>query len=290
LSASGLAGLTCAYQLRKAGCLRRGRHHRPSRAMLVDQRLLRRRPGRRARRRVDRSGTHRATPTCAVARLGSRYNLLAGEQNGTEPGIGSTMVHTPIPRPHLTSKAFGEDQERRPPPATLATCPPNVAPTGSMSIIDWINECSGRHDLEARTTARRCLQHQYGAECSVQSLPNLPYLLGSRDKVNCASSVLRMRNTTCGGNDQDRRRTPLAAHRSDAPGSALTALHAALTARTTSRAYQGQERHLQADKVVWPPFAVLRTLDISRPASRRQTARICELGMGTNSETECSVH
>jgi len=158
-----------------------------------------------------------------------------------------------------------------------------------MSIVDWINESvPGGMTSKLGKLLDVVYNIEYGAESSVQSSLNMLYLLGFAGQGQLR--ILGRSNEKYhvrGGNDRI-----VAGLRSLLTdqitfGSALTAIQ-----RRTDGTYDvtmhinGKNVTSRADKVVLAlPFAVLRTLDISKAGfSPRKLRAIRELGMGTNSK------
>ncbi|MEY2521519.1 MAG: monoamine oxidase, partial [Ilumatobacteraceae bacterium] len=291
----GLAGLTCAYQLRKAGFLAEVHEASPDRlggrCWSIDDYFAEGQIAEHGGELIDQGHTeirHLAQS------LGLKLdNLLAAEQNGTEPRFW--FDDGPYTYTQATSDVKGiwqklkRDVQAAGYPTLYNLSTERGRQLDQMSIIDWINE-SVPGGITSRLGKLLDVAYniEYGAECSDQSSLNLVYLLGFLGQgqlriLGPSNEKYHVR----GGND-----LIVAGLRSLLTsqitfGSALTAIQRRpdATFDITMR-INGKNVTSRADKVVLAlPFAVLRTLDIAKAGfSPVKLRAIRELGMGTNSK------
>ena len=292
---AGLAGLTCAYELRKAGYVAEIHDANPDRLGgrawsdrdTFDAGQIAEHGG----ELIDQGHTQ-IRQLCKSLGL-TLDNLLAAEQNGTGPKFW--FDNAPYSYVEATNdlksiwQKIKSDVQAASYPTLYNLSTERGRQLDSMSIVDWIEE-----SVPGGTTSRLgqlldvAYNIEYGAECSQQSSLNLLYLLGYSGQ-----GQLRLfgpsneKYHVSGGND--RIVTGLATQLSGqiVAGSALT--------RIAQRAGGGYDLSLRragkvttqiADRVVLAlPFAVLRTLDFNRAGfTDRKIQAIREQGMGTNSK------
>ncbi len=291
----GLAGLTCAYELRKAGYLADVREASPDRlggrcwsihdyfaegqiaehgGELIDQ-------GHTAIRQLTQS-------------LGLKLdNLLAAEQNGTEPlywfdGGPYTYAQATADLKGIWQK-IKSDVQAASYPTLYNLSTERGRQLDLMSIIDWIEE-SVPGGISSRLGQLLDVAYniEYGAESSEQSSLNLLYLLGFSGQGQLrifgrSNEKYHVR----GGNDQIVTGLQSLLAGQITFGSALTAIRKRVDGSfdLTFRR-NGKNTTTTADRVVLAlPFAVLRTLDISSAGfSPPKLRAIREQGMGTNSK------
>ncbi len=292
---AGLAGLTCAYELRKAGYVAEVHDAHPDRLggrAWSDRETF-------AAGQISEHGGELIdqghTQTLQLCRsLGLVLdNLLAAEQNGTEPKFW--FDNAPYSYVDATNdvksiwQKIKSDVQAASYPTLYNLSTERGRQLDSMSIIDWINESvPGGMSSRLGQLLDVAYNIEYGAECSQQSSLNLLYLLGYSGQGQLrlfgpSNEKYHVRGGT------DRIATGLATQLSGqiVSGSALT--------KIAQRADGGYDLTLRragklavqtADRVVLAlPFAVLRTLDFTRAGfGDRKVRAIREQGMGTNSK------
>lgn len=291
----GLAGLSCAYQLRKAGYVAEVHEASPDRlggrCWSINDYFAEGQVAEHGGELIDQG--HTAVRQLAQSLGLPLDNLLSAEQNGTEPRFW--FDRGPYTYTQATSDLKGiwqkikSDVQAASYPTLYTLSTERGRQLDQMSIIDWINE-SIPGGIASRLGQLLDVAYniEYGAECSVQSSLNLLYLLGFSGQGQLrifgpSNEKYHVR----GGNDQIVTGLNSLLAGQITFGSALTAL-----TRRTDGAYditmssKGKSVTSRADKVVLAlPFAVLRTLDISKAGfSPVKLRAIRELGMGTNSK------
>ena len=181
---AGLAGLTCAYRLRKAGYnVDAPRGLWPSRRPLLDNsRRLRRGPDRRAWRRVHRPGPCRDPAARAGARLPAGQPAAAGAERHRGLGLLRRPSLHATRRWPRTSRSPGRAHARRAGPSYPTTYYQST-PRGRE--LDQCRSSTGS-TRRSRAVARSKLGQlldvaytiEYGADSAQQSSLNLLYLLG----------------------------------------------------------------------------------------------------------------
>ena len=291
----GLAGLTCAYELRKTGYLAEVQEASPDRlggrcwsirgyfaegqiaehgGELIDQ-------GHTAIRQLTQS-------------LGFRLdNLLAAEQNGTEPlfwfdGGPYTYGQATADLKGIWQK-IKSDVQAASYPTLYNLSTERGRQLDQMSIIAWIEE-SVPGGITSRLGRLLDVAYniEYGGECSEQSSLNLLYLLGFSGQGQLrifgpSNEKYHVR----GGNDQIVTGLQSLLAGQITFGSSLTAIRQrADGAYDLTFGRNGKNVTTTADRVVLAlPFAVLRTLDIGNAGfSPLKLRAIREQGMGTNSK------
>lgn len=298
---AGLAGLTCAYRLRQAGIRatlyeansRLGGRCWTRRGDFLDGQIAEH-----GGELIDQSHT-RIRHLCQELRL-RLDNLLAAEQNGTEPlyfFAGSPYTYREATR---DIKAVWKKIKRDLSNASYPTLYDRYTQRGleldQMSIIDWIEE-----SVPGGTASRLgqlldvAYNIEYGAECHRQSALNLLYLIGYSGQ-----GQLRLfgpsneKYHVAGGNDQIVARLAAALTGQIELDSPLVALWQNPDGRTTLRFENGrQSSEVVADHVVLAlPFSILNAaVDISAADfSPLKRIAIRELAMGTNSKLNVQLN
>lgn len=291
----GLAGLSCAYQLRKSGYLAEVHEASPDRlggrCWSIADYFAEGQVAEHGGELIDQG--HTAVRQLAQSLGLPLDNLLSAEQNGTEPRFW--FDNGPYTYTQATSdlKAIWQkiksDVQAASYPTLYNLSTERGRQLDQMSIIDWINE-SVPGGITSRLGQLLDVAYniEYGAECSGQSSLNLLYLLGYSGQGQLrifgpSNEKYHVR----GGNDQIVAGLNSLLTGQITFGSALTALtRRADGAYDITMRFKGKNVTSRADKVVLAlPFAVLRTLDISKAGfSPVKLRAIRELGMGTNSK------
>jgi monoamine oxidase len=292
----GLAGLTCAYRLKKAGYAAEV-HEAADR---IGGRCWTLRGDAFAEGQIAEHGGelidqgHTAIRQLAQE-LGLKLdNLLQAEANGTEPFYyfdGEPYSYAQATRDlKSTWQKVHSDLSA----ASYPTLYNNSTQRGSeldrMSIIDWINESvPGGISSKLGQLLDIAYNIEYGAESSEQSSLNLLYLLGYSGQGQLrifgpSNEKYHVR----GGNDQIPTRMAAALNNQIKLGSELVAVKKKADGPYALSFKQGTStKTVTADKVVLAlPFSILRSsVDLSQAGfSRLKMTAISEQGMGTNSK------
>jgi monoamine oxidase len=293
---AGLAGLVCAYRLKKAGYAADvheaadrigGRCWTlPKNAFAADQ------IAEHGGELIDQGHT-------SIRQLAQELgltldDLLQAEANGTEPFYyfdGEPYSYT-----QATSDLKGIWQKVHSDlsAASYPTLYNNSTPRGreldKMSIIDWINESvPGGISSKLGQLLDVAYNIEYGAECSEQSSLNLLYLLGYSGQGQLrifgkSNEKYHVR----GGNDQIPTRMAAVLNGQITLGSELVAVKKKADGSYTLSFKQGTStKTVTADKVVLAlPFSILRSsVNLSQAGFKpRKMTAISEQGMGTNSK------
>ena len=292
---AGLAGLTCAYELRKAGYIAQIHDAHPDRlggrAWSDRSTFASGQIAEHGGELIDQGHTQ-IRQLCQSLGL-PLDNLLAAEQNGTEPkfwfdNAPYSYVDAVNDIKSIWQKIKSDLQAASYPTLyNLSTV--RGRELDSMSIIDWINE-SVPGGISSRLGQLLDVAYniEYGAECAEQSSLNLLYLLGYSGQGQLrlfgpSNEKYHVR----GGNDLIVSGLSAQLAGQVVAGSALTKIVQRTDGSfdlTFRRA--GKSSVQTADRVVLAlPFAVLRTLDFSRAGFvDRKIQAIREQGMGTNSK------
>ena len=291
----GLAGLTCAYELRKLGLVAEVHDAHPSRLggrcwsdrqTFADGQIAEH-----GGELIDQSHTQ-LRHLCQSLGL-PLDNLLAAEQSGTEPmfwfdGAPYSYASATADVKSVWQKIKSDVQAAGYPTLyNLSTA--RGRELDSMSIIDWIVE-SVPGGMMSRLGQLLDVAYtiEYGAECSEQSALNLLYLLGFSGQGQLrlfgpSNEKYHVR----GGNDQVVAGLVSLLSGQLVVGSSLTKILARTDGGFDLTFRRGGRNVVQtADRVVLAlPFAVLRTLDFTRAGfSDRKVQAIRTQGMGTNSK------
>jgi monoamine oxidase len=292
---AGLAGLSCAYQLKQAG-YRADVYEASDR---VGGRCWTRR-GEFADGQIAEHGGelidqgHTEVRQLAQSLGLDLDNLLAGEPNGTEDFY--RFDGQPYSFADATDDLKGiwqqvhKDVSAASYPTLFNSSTERGRQLDRMSITDYINAyVPGGMSSNLGQLLDIAYNIEYGAECTVQSSLNMLYLLaysgqGQLRIFGPSNEKYHVR----GGNDQIATGLAGALAGQIKLGSAMSSIrrNADGTYKLTFALAGGGSMSTTADRVVLAlPFSILRTLDYSKAgfAPLKQTA-IQELGMGTNSK------
>jgi monoamine oxidase len=292
---AGLAGLSCAYQLKQAG-IRADLFEASDR---VGGRCWSRRTDFAEGQVAEHGGElidqgHQAIRQLAQSLGLALDNLLAGEATGTEDFY--YFDGQPYSFAQATDDLKGiwqqihKDTSAASYPTQYNLSTPRGRELDQMSITDWINAfVPGGLSSKLGQLIDIAYNIEYGAECSVQSSLNFLYLIGYTGPGQLrVFGKSNEKYHVRGGNDQIPTLLAQALSGQISLGSALTSIK-----RNTDGTYQltfklsgGGNRVVTADRVVLAlPFSILRTLDYSKAGfSNLKNTAIQELGMGTNSK------
>jgi monoamine oxidase len=292
---AGLAGLSCAYQLKQAG-LRADVYEASDR---VGGRCWSRR-GDFAEGQIGEHGGelidqgHQAVRQLAQSLGLSLDNLLAGEPNGTEDFYYFDGQPYSFDQAVDDLKVIWQQIHKDTSAASYPTLFNSSTERGQqldqMSITDWINAyVPGGMSSKLGQLLDIAYNIEYGAECNVQSSLNFLYLIGYTGPGQLrVFGKSNEKYHVRGGNDQIATGLANQLQGQIRLGSALTSIR-----RNSDGTYKlsfalagGGSSSTTADRVVLAlPFSILRTLDYSKAgfAPLKKTA-IQELGMGTNSK------
>jgi monoamine oxidase len=289
---AGLAGLTCAYELKQAGQVatvyeasdRLGGRSWTLRGAFADGQL------------VERGGQLIDQGHTALRQLASRLglqtdNLLQAEVNGSEPlyyfdgqpytyGQATQDLNAIYQKLHSDLSAASY-------PTLYNSFTPRGQQLDRMSIVDWINESvPGGAGSKLGQLLEVAYTIEYGADAGQQSALNLLYLLGfsGQGQLNIFGHS-NEKYAIRGGCDQVPTRLAAQLQGQIQTGRELVAVRQdGGTVTLTFR--QGSPRTVVVDKVVLAlPFSILRSLDFSGAGfQQRKRTAIVELGMGTNSK------
>ena len=290
---AGLAGLTCAYRLKQAGIkatvyeanTRLGGRCWTRRGDFLDGQTAEH-----GGELIDQSHT-RIRQLAQELRL-PLNNLLAAEENGTEPfyffdGAPYSYVDATNDVKGIWQKLHRDLSE-----ASYPTLYNNFTQRGleldNMSIADWIDETvPGGITSRLGQLLDVAYNIEYGAETHLQSALNLIYLLGYSGQ-----GQLRLfgpsneKYYVDGGNDQIPAALAATVANQIDTGKALIAVRRN-TAGSYTLKFQGSRAEVIVDKVVLAlPFSILNnSVDLTRSGfSPLKMTAIRELQMGTNSK------
>jgi monoamine oxidase len=292
---AGLAGLTCAYRLKRAGYTaqvyeasdRLGGRCWTIRDAFVDGQI-----GEHGGELIDQG--HNAVRNLAQEFGLTLDNLLRAEANGTEP-LGY-FDGAPYSFEDMTDdlkqvwQKIHSDTSAAGYPTTFDSSTQRGRELDRMSIVDWIEESvPGGMGSRLGQFLDVAYNIEYGAESSEQSSLNLLYLLGFAGQGQLrifgkSNEKYHVR----GGNDQIPARLGAALASQITTGAELVAIR-----KTPAGAYSlsfrigSKTTPVAADKLVLAlPFSILReSVDLSGAGfSDRKLLAIDELGMGTNSK------
>jgi monoamine oxidase len=289
---AGLAGLSCAYQLKQAGLV--------AQVYEASNRI----GGRCWTRRGDFADGQNAEHGGELIDQGHTNmrqlaqslgfdldNLLAAELGGTKDfywfdGAPYTYAQATDDLNGIYQKLH-KDVSAASYPTLWDTYTQRGYELDHLSIIDWLNESVPNGGASSRLGQLLDVAYniEYGAESSVQSSLNLLYLLGYSGQgqfrvFGPSNEKYHVR----GGNDQIPQALGARLAGQITTGAALTAI-----TRTPAGAYTltfSGAKPVTADHVVLAlPFSILRSVDYSNAGFEpRKNTAIQELGMGTNSK------
>jgi monoamine oxidase len=291
---AGLAGLSCAYQLKQAGyradvyeasdrvggrCWTLRDDFAPQIAEhggeLIDQ-------------------GHQAMRQLAQTLGLDLDNLLAGEPNGTEDFYYFDGQRYSFAQAADDLKGIWQQIHKDTSAASYPTQYNLSTERGrqldQMSITDWINAyVPGGISSKLGQLLDIAYNIEYGAECSVQSSLNFLYLIGYTGPGQLrVFGKSNEKYHVRGGNDQVPTRLADNLQGQIKLGSALSSIrrNSDGTYRLAFSLAGGGSSTVTADRVVLAlPFSILRTLDYSKAGfSDLKKTAIRELGMGTNSK------
>jgi monoamine oxidase len=291
---AGLAGLSCAYQLKQAG-------------IRADIYEASDRVGGRCWSNRDFAGGqiaehggelidqgHTAIRQLAQSLGLNLDNLLAGEPSGTEDFYSFDGRRYSFEQATDDLKGIWQQIHKDTSAASYPTQYNLSTERGrqldQMSITDWINAyVPGGISSKLGQLLDIAYNIEYGAECTVQSALNFLYLIGYTGPGQLrVFGKSNEKYHVRGGNDQIPTRLAQALQGQINLGSALSSIR-----RNTDGTYKlsfalagGGTASTTADRVVLAlPFSILRTLDYSKAGfSDLKKTAIKELGMGTNSK------
>jgi monoamine oxidase len=287
---AGLAGLSCAYQLKGAG-LRADVYEASDR---VGGRCWTRRGDFAGGQIAEHGGElidqgHQAVRQLAQSLGLTLDNLLQGEPNGTEDFYLFDGQRYSFTQATNDLKGIWQQIHKDTSAASYPTQYNLSTERGrqldQMSITDWINAfVPGGMSSKLGQLLDIAYNIEYGAECNVQSSLNFLYLIGYTGPGQLrVFGKSNEKYHVRGGNDQ------IATGLADALQGQIT-LNAPLTAirRNNDGTYRLTlgGNTVTADRVVLAlPFSILRTLNYSQAGfSNLKKTAIQELGMGTNSK------
>jgi monoamine oxidase len=290
----GLAGLTCAYELKQAGQTatvyevsdRVGGRSWTLRGAFADGQL------------VERGGQLIDQGHTAIRRLAGRLglqtdNLLQAEATGSEPlyhfdgqpytyGQATDDLNAIYQKLHADLSATSY-------PTLYNSFTPRGQALDQMSIVEWINQSvPGGMGSKLGQLLEVAYTIEYGADAGQQSALNLLYLLGYSGQGQLrifgpSNEKYAIRD----GCDQLATRLAAQLQGQIQTGNELVAVRQGGGTVTLTLRQGSRTRTVTADKVVLAlPFSILRSsVDFSAAGFRplKQTA-IRELGMGTNSK------
>jgi len=291
---AGLAGLTCAYRLRQAGVIStiyEGNSRLGGRCWSLRGAFNDGQVAEHGGELIDQNHTE-------IRHLGQELgltldNLLAAEQNGTEPfyyfgGARQTFADTTgavkqiwqVMHADLSAASF---------PTTFDNFTSAGYALDHMSILDWINSrVPGGHASPLGQLLDVAYNIEYGAEISDQSSLNLLYLLGYSGQgqfriFGPSNEKYHVR----GGNDQIVSRLAQAVDGQIETDAALSAIVRNSDGRYTLTFGSGRsKRSVTADQVVLAlPFSKLREVDYSKADFvEPKTLAIKEYPIGANAK------
>src|SRR5215210_6928045 len=290
----GLAGLACAYRLKRAGMsaeLHEGSDRLGGRCWSIRGAFA---PGLVAEHGGELIDTNHIEIRQLAKELGFTLdNLLQAETNGTEPlyffdGQPYTFQEASEDYNAVYQKVH-KDVSAASYPTTYAISTPRGRELDAMTITEWIDE-----SVPGGTASRFgqlldvAYNIEFGAECDQQSALNLLYLLGysGQGKLRLfgpSNEKFHVR----GGNDQIVQAMASALAGQITRGSELVAIRLTSGGRYALTLLQGATtKTITADRVVLAlPFSKLRSVDFSKAGfDTRKTRAIRELPMGTNSK------
>jgi monoamine oxidase len=290
----GLAGLTCAYQLKRAG-LQASLYEASDR---LGGRCWTRRGDFAEGQIAEHGGELIDQGHTEIRQLAQQLgleldNLLAAEVNGTEPFYHFDGKPYTFAEATDDLKQIWQQVHKDVSAATFPTLYTQSTQRGreldAISIADWIAQfVPGGASSKLGRLLDLAYNIEYGAETSVQSSLSMLYLLGFSGQGQLrifgpSNEKYHVR----GGNDQITTRLAEALQGQITTGAELVAVkrNADGTYRLTFHSGHATST-VTADRVVLAlPFSMLRTVDCSQAGfSQVKNTAIQELGMGTNSK------
>jgi len=293
---AGLAGLTCAYRLKQAGVIatvyegntRLGGRCWSLRGAFNDGQVAER-----GGELIDQY--HREIRQLAQELGLSLDNLLAAEQNGTEPfyyfeGTRQTFAETTDAVKQVW-QVMHADLSAASYPTTFDSFTAAGFNLDHMSILDWINSrVPGGHASPLGQLLDVAYNIEFGAEVSDQSSLNLLYLLGFSGQgqfriFGTSNEKYHVR----GGNDQIVSRLAQAVEAQIETDAALSAIARDSDGRYTLTFGSGRSRRsVTAEQVVLAlPFSKLREVDYSKAGFvEPKTFAIKEMPIGANAKLQ----
>jgi len=290
----GLAGLSCAYQLKSAGYaaqIYEASDRVGGRCWSINGFFDEGQVAEHGGELIDQG--HTAVRQLAQS-LGLKLdNLVASEQSGTEPRFyfdGAPYSYTDATKDiKAIWQKIKSDVQAASYPTLYTSSTPRGRELDQMSIVDWIEE-SVPGGVSSRLGQLLAVAYniEYGAEPDEQSSLNLLYLLGYSGQGQLR--IFGRSNEkyhVVGGNEQIAQRLAANLAGQVNRGMALTGIRRRADGSFTLAFTQGSRSvSVIADHVVLAvPFSILRNLDIgSAGFSPVKLRAIRELGMGTNSK------
>jgi monoamine oxidase len=292
---AGLAGLTCAYRLRRAGIgvtVHEASDRIGGRCWTIRGAFA---PGLIAEHGGELIDTGHVEMRQLCNELGLTLdNLLQGETNGTEPlyffdGRPYTYAEASEDYNAVYQKVH-KDVSAASYPTTYRISTPRGRELDKMTIVEWIEE-SVPGGIRSRFGQLLDVAYniEFGAECTEQSALNLLYLLGyiGQGKLRLFGPSNEKYHVR-GGNDQVTDALAATLGGRITLGSELRAIRLTASGRYTLTFDQrGTTRTVTADRVVLAlPFSIMRrSVNWSKAGFGPEKSRaIRELGMGTNSK------
>jgi monoamine oxidase len=290
----GLAGLTCAYRLKQAGVVAtvyEGNTRLGGRCWTLRGEFDEGQIAEHGGELIDQS--HKEIRQLAQQLGLNLDNLLAAEQNGTEPfyyfdGARQTFAETTDAVKQVWQVMHADLSA-----ASYPTTFDNFTAAGSaldhMSILDWINSrVPGGHASPLGQLLDVAYNIEYGAEIADQSALNLLYLLGYSGQgqfriFGPSNEKYHVR----GGNDQITDRLAQGVNGQIETDAALSAIVRNSDGRYTLTFGSGRARRsVTADQVVLAlPFSKLREVDYSKAGFvEPKTLAIKEMPIGANAK------
>ena len=291
---AGLAGLTCAYRLKQAGVVAtiyEGNTRLGGRCWSLRGAFNEGQIAEHGGELIDQSHTEIRQ---LAQQLGLNLdNLLAAEQNGTEPfyyfgGARQTFAETTDAVKQIW-QAMHADLSAASYPTTFDNFTAAGFNLDHMSILDWINSrVPGGHASALGQLLDVAYNIEYGAEIADQSSLNLLYLLGYSGPgqfriFGPSNEKYRVR----GGNDQIVSRLAQAVEGQIETDAALSAIVRDSDGRYTLTFGSGRsKRSVTAEQVVLAlPFSKLREVDYAKAGFvEPKTFAIEEMPIGANAK------
>jgi monoamine oxidase len=288
---AGLAGLSCAYDLKRAGYdadIYEGSDRVGGRCWTLRGEFAGGQIAEHGGELIDQG--HTAVRQLAQGLGLTQDNLLAAEVNGTEPFYFFDGTEYPYAQAVEDLKAIWQQIHKDVSAASYPTLYNLSTERGrqldAMSITDWINAyVPGGMGSKLGQLIDVAYNIEYGAECNVQSSLNFLYLIGYQGPGQFRTfGKSNEKYHVRGGNDQISARLADALAGQITTGKALTAISRRADGTYSLSFSSGPA--VTADRVVMAiPFSILRGLSYSKAGfSPRKVTAIKEQGMGTNSK------